>query len=168
MKVLLYVVHGRPQGKSFLFPPGEYYFGRGAECHIQPNSDWVSRQHCVLRVGHDAVCIRDLGSRNGTLVNGKRVVGDCPLTHEDQIQVGPLVFEVRLEETAVVAPPSPQASSSAMAPTDPNINCADTAEQPTAPKATPSPEPPKETALADEPPKKAAETDVYAVLPPSA
>jgi pSer/pThr/pTyr-binding forkhead associated (FHA) protein len=157
MKVLLYVVHGRPQGKSFLFPLGEYYFGRGAECHIQPNSDWVSRQHCVLRVGADSVSIRDLGSRNGTLVNGKRVLGDCPLGHGDQIQVGPLVFEVRLEESVVIASPDPTATSSPTAPTDPNINCADTAEQPRAPGDKPAPEP-HDQAVAKE---------VYDVLPPS-
>jgi len=74
MNVKLFVVHGRPQGKSFLFPPGEFLFGRGSECHIQPNSDWVSRQHCLLRVGPEGVSVRDLGSRNGTLVNGQRVV----------------------------------------------------------------------------------------------
>ena len=103
MKVLLYVVHGRPQGKSFLFPLGEYYFGRGTECHIQPNSDWVSRQHCLLRVTEDSVHLRDLGSRNGTLINGLRLRGECWLQHGDRIQVGPLVFEIDLG----IAPATP-------------------------------------------------------------
>jgi pSer/pThr/pTyr-binding forkhead associated (FHA) protein len=160
MKVLLYVVHGRPQGKSFLFPLGEYYFGRGTECHIQPNSDWVSRQHCVLRVGRDSVSIRDLGSRNGTLVNGERLLGERLLAHEDQIQVGPLVFEVRLEESVVIVPPAPEPPSSPMAPTDPNINCADTAEQPSAPASKPAPAPPNEAATTDALSEKAAATDV--------
>jgi len=135
MKVKLLVVHGRPQGKSFLFPPGEFLFGRGSECHIQPNSDWVSRQHCLLRVGLEDVSVRDLGSHNGTLVNGQRVVGERPLHHGDQLQVGPLVFEIRLDEVPAASRPSHPDLSSAMTPTVPNIDCQDTGEQPSALKA---------------------------------
>jgi pSer/pThr/pTyr-binding forkhead associated (FHA) protein len=106
MKAKLLVVHGRPEGKSLAFPSGEYVFGRGAECHIRPNSDWVSRQHCMLRVTPDGVFVRDLGSRNGTLVNGVRVIGECRLLRGDQLQVGPLVFEVQPDETVAVAAPA--------------------------------------------------------------
>lgn len=103
MTVKLLIVHGRPQGKSLQFPDGEYLFGRGAECHIRPNSEWVSRQHCLLRVTPTGSYIRDLGSRNGTLINGSRVVGEHRLTHGDQLQVGPLVFSVSLEEATAAA-----------------------------------------------------------------
>jgi pSer/pThr/pTyr-binding forkhead associated (FHA) protein len=99
MTLKLLIVHGRPQGKSLVFPDGEYLFGRGEECHVRPNSEWVSRQHCLLRVGSQSCCVRDLGSRNGTLVNGARVVGEHPLVHGDQLQVGPLVFSVHVEAT---------------------------------------------------------------------
>jgi pSer/pThr/pTyr-binding forkhead associated (FHA) protein len=99
MKVKLRIVQGRPEGKSMLFPRGEYVFGRGAECHVRPNSDWVSRQHCILRVTAGGAFLRDLGSRNGTLINGTRLVDECHLQHGDQVQVGPLVFEVVLEES---------------------------------------------------------------------
>ena len=97
MSVLLRVVQGRPQGKHLLFTHREYVFGRGAECHVRPNSDWVSRQHCLLRVTPEVVSIRDLGSRNGTLVNGTRLVDECALHHGDLVEVGPLVFEVQFE-----------------------------------------------------------------------
>jgi pSer/pThr/pTyr-binding forkhead associated (FHA) protein len=97
MEVKLLVVHGRPQRKSLVFPRGSYVFGRGAECHIRPNSEWVSRQHCQLVVTSEAASIRDLGSRNGTLINGERVVGERGLADGDEIQIGPLVFEVTLE-----------------------------------------------------------------------
>src|SRR5690348_14928505 len=105
MRAKLLVVQGRPEGKSLVFHAGEYVFGRGAECHIRPNSDWVSRQHCMLRVTADAVFVRDLGSRNGTLVNGVRVLGERRLGSGDQLQVGPLVFELQLDE--VTQPPAP-------------------------------------------------------------
>jgi len=96
MHVSLVVVRGKPQGKALGFGCGEFVFGRGNECHIRPNSSWVSRQHCILRVTEAAVQLRDLGSTNGTLINGKRLVGERTLTHGDQIQIGPLVFQLRV------------------------------------------------------------------------
>lgn len=121
MRAKLLVVHGRPQGQALLFPAGEYVFGRGAECHIRPNSDWVSRQHCLLRVTRDALFIRDLGSRNGTLVNGERLVGERALAQGDMLQVGPLVFQVDMDEAA---------PSSALPPTveETGTLCAETSE----------------------------------------
>jgi pSer/pThr/pTyr-binding forkhead associated (FHA) protein len=98
MTVKLLVVHGRPQGKALLFPRGEFVFGRGVECHIRSNSDWVSRQHCLLRVGDDGVHLRDLGSRNGTLVNGARVQGERRLQSGDKLQVGALVFQLEVDD----------------------------------------------------------------------
>ena len=111
MAIKLIVVQGRPQGRALRFPPGQYYFGRGAECHIRPNSDWVSRQHCLLRVTGEGAWLRDLGSRNGTLVNGELLDGERRLEVGDQVQVGPLVFEVQpdsdrpAERVATAVPP---------------------------------------------------------------
>ena len=102
MNVNLVVVRGKPQGKLLAFPRGEFVFGRGTECHIRPNSSWVSRQHCLLRVTEDAVELRDLGSTNGTLINGKRLIGQRTLAHGDQIQIGPLVFQVRVSQGETV------------------------------------------------------------------
>jgi pSer/pThr/pTyr-binding forkhead associated (FHA) protein len=103
MTIQLIVVQGRPAGRALRFPPGQYYFGRGAECHVRPNSDWVSRQHCLLRVTREGAWLRDLGSRNGTLVNGELLAGERLLAKGDQIQVGPLVFEVQPDSAAAAA-----------------------------------------------------------------
>ena len=102
MQVKLVVVSGRPQGKSLLFPAGAYMFGRGSECHVRPNSELVSRQHCQLLVDRDKASLRDLGSRNGTLLNGEAVTGERSLTEGDELQVGPLVFKVHLHTTEPV------------------------------------------------------------------
>ena len=107
--VQLFVVQGRPLGKRLLFPPGDYYIGRGAECDIQPDSDWVSRQHCLFRVAEDGVFLRDLGSRNGTLINGRLASGEHRLNNGDRIEIGPMVFEVRLD-----APDAPTHASGAV------------------------------------------------------
>jgi len=101
MRVKLLVVQGRPHGQSLYFPSGEFVIGRGTECHIRPNSSWVSRQHCLLRVTEASVYLRDLGSRNGTLINGARVMGERKLAHGDRLQLGPLVLQLCLEESSV-------------------------------------------------------------------
>jgi pSer/pThr/pTyr-binding forkhead associated (FHA) protein len=139
MRVKLLVVHGRPQGKALLFPRGEFVFGRGVECHIRSNSDWVSRQHCLLRVGADGVHLRDLGSRNGTLVNGARVQGKCPLRHGDKLQVGALVFQLELDEadpSAETMQPPPIAAASKPMPDTLEMHAVlpDTAQMPALPR----------------------------------
>ena len=97
MNVKMLVVQGRPAGKRLHFSLGEYYFGRGAECQVRPNSEWVSRQHCLLRVTAAGIFLRDLGSHNGTLVNGELVHEERRLGHGDQVQLGQLVFEIQIE-----------------------------------------------------------------------
>jgi pSer/pThr/pTyr-binding forkhead associated (FHA) protein len=97
MDVQVVVVQGKQRGQTLRFATGEFVIGRGPECHLRPNSDWVSRQHCILRVGKDDVHIRDLGSTNGTLVNGVRVVGERRLDPGDNVQIGPLVLQILFE-----------------------------------------------------------------------
>ena len=101
MQLRLKVVKGKPRGHCLRFPSGEFMFGRGPECEIRPNSDLVSRQHCLLHVTEGYALIRDLGSRNGTLVNGQLVVGEHKLCHGDTLQIGPLVLEVLLDAEPV-------------------------------------------------------------------
>jgi pSer/pThr/pTyr-binding forkhead associated (FHA) protein len=97
MTLRLRIVHGKPNGTQLSFDRGEYLFGRGAECHVRPNSEWVSRQHCLLRVTPEAAWLRDLGSPTGTLVNGVRLLREQLLAQGDLVEVGPLVFEVQID-----------------------------------------------------------------------
>ena len=99
MKVQMQVVQGKARGQFLGFPQGEFVFGRGPECHVRPNSDWISRQHCLLRVTASEVHIRDLGSTNGTLVNGTRVIGERRLQAGDRLELGPFILQVVLSES---------------------------------------------------------------------
>jgi predicted component of type VI protein secretion system len=56
----------------------------------------VSRRHCELRVTSTGVLIKDLGSSNGTFVNGHKV-RDEELEAGDLVGVGPVVFVVRID-----------------------------------------------------------------------
>ena len=97
MDVHLKVLRGKPHGYCLRFGPGEFVFGRGPECHIRSSSELISRQHCLLKVQPDGtLSLRDLGSANGTLVNGARVVGRCMLHDGDTLQLGPVVLQVMI------------------------------------------------------------------------
>ena len=99
MAIQLQVVLGKQRGKQLTFSAGEFVFGRGPECHVRPISELVSRQHCMLTVGQGLVSLRDLGSANGTLVNGTRVLEVRCLNDGDRIQLGPLVLLVKIPHT---------------------------------------------------------------------
>ncbi|MFO0587726.1 MAG: FHA domain-containing protein [Polyangiaceae bacterium] len=73
-------------------PPGEFVIGRSTECQLSLDDALVSRRHAILVVHPDAVFIEDLGSRNGVLVNGKRIHGPARLTDGDSITVGSQVM----------------------------------------------------------------------------
>jgi pSer/pThr/pTyr-binding forkhead associated (FHA) protein len=107
MSLQMKVVQGKPHGSCLNFPEGEFVVGRGPECHVRPNSELISRQHCLLRIHGEDVAVRDLGSTNGTLVNGKRLVEECALHNGDILQLGPLVLQVQLHPTATEAPARP-------------------------------------------------------------
>src|SRR5262245_47567386 len=137
MVIRLRLVQGRPQGQQLLFERGEYLFGRGAECHVRPNSEWVSREHCLLRVTPEAALLRDLGSRNGTLVNGVRILEEQNLAHGDLVVVGPLVFQVQFDPAPLPGEVSPQVPHDTL---PWNVECEDTGD----PGPPPRPEPPSE------------------------
>jgi predicted component of type VI protein secretion system len=104
MKVELIVVRGRPEGKVIPLSGTQFKIGRGETCHLRPNSEQVSREHAEFSVTADGVSVRDLGSRNGTLVNGKAVTTiAAPLKDRDLVQVGPLTFAVSIQDAPVAA-----------------------------------------------------------------
>ena len=69
-------------------PPGDFVIGRSSECSLAVDDPLVSRRHARLRVSASAVVAEDLGSRNGIVVNGERVMGAVALEHLDAIHVG--------------------------------------------------------------------------------
>jgi pSer/pThr/pTyr-binding forkhead associated (FHA) protein len=67
---------------------GEFAVGRSAECQLALDDPLVSRRHALLVVVNDGVTIEDLNSRNGVMVNGRRIVGRTPLAAGDKIVIG--------------------------------------------------------------------------------
>lgn len=98
MKVQLIVVQGKSEGRTIPLSVPVFRIGRGETCHLRPNSERVSREHAELIVQGDSVTVRDLGSRNGTLVNGKALTQPVSLKDRDIVQVGPLSFMVSVRD----------------------------------------------------------------------
>ncbi len=75
------------------------------------DADGVSRVHAVFERFGDTWCVRDLGSRNGTFVNGDRIIGERALHSGDEILLGRLRLLFRGpaggKETAAIAQPPP-------------------------------------------------------------
>jgi len=100
MLVQLKILHGSNKEKLIKIPAPKCVIGRGDECHLRPQSDAVSRQHCAIITTENEVVVRDLSSRNGTFVNGERVGEEAVLLSGDVLRVGPLEFELQIEQTA--------------------------------------------------------------------
>lgn len=85
-----------------VYPLGEraVTLGRSASCEVQIIDKRVSRHHAVIHLQRQGYVIEDLGSKNGTLVNNKPLVGRVQLRNGDRIQIGDciLVFELDVDE----------------------------------------------------------------------
>lgn len=121
MKVQLVVVRGKPEGKVIPLVGPKFKIGRGETCHLRPISEQISREHAEFTIEAGAVVVRDLGSRNGTLVNGKALTDACQLKDRDLVQVGPLTFAVSIVDApvaAVAAKSKPAGSATKESPDD--------------------------------------------------
>ncbi|MBI2264321.1 MAG: FHA domain-containing protein [Armatimonadetes bacterium] len=67
---------------------------RSEQCHIRIVDRMVSASHCRVTCDRGKYVLTDLGSTNGTLLNGKRVKRPIPLKTGDRLQVGEVLFEV--------------------------------------------------------------------------
>jgi len=103
MKVQLIVVQGKPEGKVIPLAAPVFKIGRGETCNLRPNSDQVSREHAEFQVTAAQVTVRDLGSRNGTLVNGKAITEVHVLKDRDLVTIGLLTFAVSIQDAPIAA-----------------------------------------------------------------
>jgi pSer/pThr/pTyr-binding forkhead associated (FHA) protein len=109
-------IFGDPSaGQIIPIPPGKLIIGREEDCHLRPASGFVSRHHCVLLLDAYTLRIRDLGSQNGTFVNGRRIgKGEIILLQGDMVSVGDLNFQIDLTPTTnETSPAVPEAQPSA-------------------------------------------------------
>lgn len=81
---------------------GEMVIGRLPECEIQLPSNMVSRKHAKVYAQGDDFFVEDMGSGNGTFVNGQKINGPHKLKPNDRLKFGPMLM--RYESDRPVAP----------------------------------------------------------------
>ena len=96
MEVRLLVAHRSAETKQIRLG-AETLIGRGPDCKLRISSGQVSRRHCLIKVAESSVSIRDLGSANGTRLNGETITAetDVPILNGNTLSVGPLNFVVQ-------------------------------------------------------------------------
>ena len=104
MQVNLRVLAGPYEGRVFCFTqPDTFLIGRSHDAHLCLTDDkFFSRNHCLLEITPPHCFLRDLGSTNGTFVNGKRVA-EAFLENGAQIQGGETVLLVEVSTGSVRA-----------------------------------------------------------------
>ncbi len=127
--VSLVITQGKLIGQRYVYDaPAICIMGRQADCHVRLPSDvdhaQVSRYHCSLNINPPRIQVSDLGSGNGTFVNGQKIgqlvsavdrSSGYELQHGDQLQLGYTVFTVAIEANSTgdlaasrsLAPPPP-------------------------------------------------------------
>ena len=85
---------GAALGRVFPLPMGELLLGRASDCTVALVDGEVSRHHVRLRVAEAGIWLEDLGSTNGTLVNGELVQGSVPLAIGDRLSLGGHVLKL--------------------------------------------------------------------------
>ena len=124
MQVNLRVLAGPYKGRVFNFTqPDTFLIGRTNDSHLCLTEDkFFSRHHCLLEITPPRCFLRDLGSTNGTFVNGQRVA-EASLKSGDKIQGGETVLEVEVSTNETHAPVTTQQDERLIQPTIIAVAC---------------------------------------------
>ncbi|MEX2287941.1 MAG: FHA domain-containing protein [Planctomycetaceae bacterium] len=98
LRASLVFVDGESAGKTVQLTSRNFLIGRERDCQFRPRCHSVSHHHCVLKTDLFSVRIRDLGSRNGTFVNGHRIHQEVILHHSDNVRIGDLRFKIDIPD----------------------------------------------------------------------
>lgn len=112
MQIVLVMFRSDGQRRSFSIHKDVTVLGRREDCDVRIPLGEISRKHCrlVRDEAEGVVRVEDMGSSNGTFVNGQRVQ-QAALQPGDTLQVGPVAFVVQLDGAPPddeIVPPGPQ------------------------------------------------------------
>jgi len=89
----LVVVGGKLRGKEYVLNDGENVIGRGSDTDVQLAVEGISKKHLKITVNNETAFAEDLGSSNGTLVNGK-IIKRMTIKDGDKIALPNLILQV--------------------------------------------------------------------------
>lgn len=99
MKAVLTFRTGHHRGQVLEFDaPRTVVLGRSSQSDIQVYDERISRRHCAIRVEGNTIRLKDMGSNNGTFVNGAEV-REAVLAHGDVITIGSTEVEVSFQSS---------------------------------------------------------------------
>jgi len=100
MEAALVVLHGTQKDRRIPLPETIFLIGRDRQCHLRPHCELVSKLHCAIAAWAGRVRVRDLRSRNGTFLNGRRIDGEILVADGDLLRVGSvaLAFRIRSQQ----------------------------------------------------------------------
>ena len=119
MKVIL-VMFKDGERRDFPLTKEISVLGRRQDCALRIPTRDVSRQHCELVQQKGQLTVKDLGSSNGTYVNGKRVA-ESELKPGDYLKVGPVMFAVQINGKPAEIQPHAGDEPSDVTPAIPNF-----------------------------------------------
>ncbi|WP_426753048.1 FHA domain-containing protein [Myxococcus sp. Y35] len=105
MPILLTITQGLQKGRELTFEQAEVNIGRTSENDLVLHDHGVSRRHARIVLRDEKYYVADMGSSNGTVLNGTLLSGEQQLRDGDRIGVGPVEF------TFVWVPPDSDADA---------------------------------------------------------
>ena len=91
---VLVVTQGSQAGQSAALADGVIMIGRGADCQIILDDDYVSTRHARVVSGENGIYVEDLGSTNGSYVNGQRITAPTTITMSDTVRIGKTILKL--------------------------------------------------------------------------
>lgn len=94
MDFQLVILRGRSASTALKLGDDVTTAGRGEDCQLRIKSAQVSRRHCQFFEKNGMLLVKDLGSSNGTFLNGKKIEGQRVLEPGDELGIGPVKLRV--------------------------------------------------------------------------
>lgn len=114
MDFQLVVIRGRSATQTIRLTNGVTTVGRQEGCQLRISSSQVSRRHCQIFEQQGALLVKDLGSANGTFVNGRRISDAQVLQPGDELSIGQVRFRIEQLNPSTSSKPSDTAVSQAL------------------------------------------------------
>jgi pSer/pThr/pTyr-binding forkhead associated (FHA) protein len=91
---VLVITQGSQTGQSAALADGVIMIGRGADCQIILDDDYVSTRHARVISGENGIYVEDMGSTNGSYVNGQRITAPTTITMSDTVRIGKTILKL--------------------------------------------------------------------------